>query len=78
MMKRYRVRDNTDNILEFFDTSQDAYDYIKYWLDAHDVEVYYYRQSFLEDNEISIDYGSHTHCFFIKDMFYDDISYNAT
>jgi hypothetical protein len=67
-VKRYRVRDNTDNVLEFFDTSKDAYEYVQYWLDAHEIKAPYYRQSFLEDNEISIDYGSHTHCFFIKDM----------
>jgi hypothetical protein len=64
------VLTDSDNInYGLFETEQEAFAEISKQLQIRDFQSYYMRQSFLEEGTIWIDYGSHTHFFYIK-VFY--------
>ena len=64
----YLVYDNANTIKEYKNTEDEAYGVIKQYLDDTGFTSYYYRQSFADDGSIWIDYGSHTHFFYIKEV----------
>jgi hypothetical protein len=62
------LTDNNKKEFGTFDTIEKAYEKIREYLESIGFKAYYYRQSFLEDNSIWIDYGSHTHFFYINEL----------
>ena len=61
----YYVQDS-GNITHLNNVSfEEAIYYIKMWAEERNLGAYY-RHTFLENGNISIDYGSHTHIFYIN------------
>jgi hypothetical protein len=59
-----RVTDSEDKVHGFFDSLKEAYDYIK----NYKPPVYYLRQVYLDDDRVMVDYGSHTHFFYLDNV----------
>lgn len=68
MSSKFLVYDTTKKIKTYTATEEEAYDVIKTYLKDINVDADYYRQSFLDDGAIWVDYGSHTHFFYIKEI----------
>jgi hypothetical protein len=68
MSSTFLVYDTTKKIKEYTATEEEAYDVIKKYLKDINFDSYYYRQSFLDDGSIWVDYGSYTHFFCIKEI----------
>lgn len=62
----YNVYDNYDKEYGIYESLDKAYFCISMRLKEIGFKSYYYRETSLEDNIIWIDYGSHTHFFYIK------------
>ena len=56
------LTDSNDIVHGTYKDIQEALDYVKSYSTK---PVYYIRQVYLEDNRIMIDYGSHTHFFYL-------------
>lgn len=65
MADLYVVSDNDKKYYGHFKSLDNAYAEIKKQIELRNFQSYYYRQSMLEDGEIWLDYGSHTHFFYI-------------
>ena len=64
----YLVYDSNKEIEDYVSNEEDAYAIIKEFLEDINFKSYYYRQNFLDDGTIMVDYGAHTHFFYIKDV----------
>lgn len=62
---KYMLYDSDNLIRETFATKEDAYDYMNKWVADSGFKSYYIRQNFVTDTKIMIDYGSHTHFFYL-------------
>lgn len=67
-MPKFKLWDNNDVQYGIFDTMEDAYKAIQDYTVENKINVYYYRQRLLKDDIIHIDYGSHIHFFYIKEV----------
>jgi uncharacterized protein with von Willebrand factor type A (vWA) domain len=65
--KKFRVWDTNSNIDKEVKNIEEAFSVIKEYLESINFKSYYYRKNFLEDGTIWLDYGSHSHFFFIKE-----------
>jgi hypothetical protein len=61
----FEVIDNKNLKYGVFDTDFEARDMIRKLIDESGFKSYYWRQSYLQDGGIWIDYGSHSHFFYI-------------
>ena len=66
------LTDSDDVNYGLFETEADAYIEIQRQLDIKNFKSFYMRQTFLEEGTVWIDYGSHTHFFYIK-VFYSPL-----
>jgi len=71
-MVKYLLIDSNDNEYGIFETVDKAFNRIKEYLESINFKIYYYRQTILENNSIWIDYGSHTHFFYIVELTHDE------
>ena len=62
----FMLTDNNDVNYGLFESQDAAYDEIKKRIKLLNFEVYYYRQNMLDDRTVWIDYGSHTHFFYLR------------
>ena len=59
------LTDNFGKDYGVFNTEQEAYAEIKRQIELLNFKSYYYRLNFLEDGSKWIDYGSHSHFFYL-------------
>ena len=64
-MELFKLCDSDDNIITENETESWCWKYIMDYAKSKDLG-YYYRKSMLDDGTEVIDYGSHTHFFYIK------------
>lgn len=64
-MAMYKIYDSTETVVAYVDTEKDAYDFLSSYLDEIGFTSYYLRTILLEDRRTMIDYGSHTHFFYL-------------
>ena len=62
----FRLYDNYNVEYGTFETVELCYDKIKDELVKANFKSYYYRQNLIDNKIIWVDYGSHTHFFFIE------------
>lgn len=67
-MLKFKLWDSNNIEYGLFNSMEDAYKEIQKYTTARKIDVYYYRQNLLEDGTIYIDYGSHVHFFYIKEI----------
>lgn len=60
-----KLTDNLGKEYGVFKTQEEAYGEIRRQLELLNFKSYYYRQSILEDGRIWVDYGSHSHFFYL-------------
>lgn len=70
----YRLYDNEDIDL-LFETENEAYEFIKNYAKKRYLG-YYFKQDLTKDGEICIDYGSHYHFFYLKNLKYTEENKN--
>lgn len=63
----YKLWDSKDNVIYENATHDECWEHIRNYAKARN-HGYYYRSNLLEDNTQQIDYGSHTHFFYIKEV----------
>jgi hypothetical protein len=68
------LTDSDDVNYGLFETEADAYIEIQRQLDIKNFKSFYMRQTFLEEGTVWIDYGSHTHFFYIKVFYPQEIN----
>ena len=61
----YQLYDNDDIQYGEFISLDNCYSRIREYLKEVDFKSYYYRQNFLKDGLVQIDYGSYFHFFYI-------------
>jgi hypothetical protein len=61
-----KLWDTNKKIEKNFNTQEEAYAFIQEYLDNINYKPYYFRQSFINDDTIWIDYGSYSHFFYIQ------------
>jgi hypothetical protein len=64
----FKVWDTSKNINVEVETIDEAHKVIDDYLKKINFKSYYTRTNFLKDNTMWIDYGSHTHFFYIKEV----------
>ena len=64
----FEVKDSNDKSYGKYETGLDARDAIHEFIDETGFTTHYWRQIPLEDGRLWIDYGSHTHFFYIIPM----------
>lgn len=65
MMELFKLWDSDDNIVAENATEKYCWDYISKYAKERNLG-YYYRSNLLEDGTQYIDYGSHSHFFYMK------------
>jgi hypothetical protein len=72
-----RVYDNKDKEYGKFETIELAHAAIKVYLDENNITSYYWRYNVTDNHTVNIDYGSHSHFFYIENKksenLFDDI-----
>jgi len=64
-----KVWDSTEKVYaENIETIDEAFAVIAKYLEDLHFKSYYYRQNLLDDKAVQIDYGSHTHFFYMQDQ----------
>ena len=61
----YKLYDSDDVQYGEFRSLDECYGQIREYLKEIEFKSYYYRQNFIEDGLVKIDYGSHSHFFYI-------------
>jgi len=61
-----KLWDSNDRDFGLFETHDQAYEAISEYLKETNFKSYYYRQVCLEDKTLMIDYGSHSHFFYMR------------
>ncbi|MFW6046691.1 MAG: hypothetical protein ACOCP4_02735 [Candidatus Woesearchaeota archaeon] len=65
-MPQYIVTDSEDKNYGTYHSEKKAYEAIRKNLELRNFKSYYYNQISVDTNKIRIDYGSHTHFFYIE------------
>lgn len=63
-----KLWDNKNEEHGLFESMEEAYKQIQRYTVANKIDVFYYRQNLLKDGTIMVDYGSHTHLFYMKEI----------
>ena len=70
-----KIYDNSNppNIVGLLENAKDALECISDFLKSVNFKSYYIRINSIEDSKVIIDYGSHTHFFYLEDLEGGDI-----
>lgn len=64
----FKVWDSSNSICKEVNTIEEAYKVIRDYIESINFKSYYWRHNFLDDGSTWVDYGSHSHFFYVKEV----------